>query len=160
MDYTVNSETFNVFWSLLLANISLTSVRGLQSLCGLSYASPRRSFYCMVVDFCSLVNDTLIGAQGLYVNLFILAIHTLSRRKTAGRSPLLLASWAMFILGTTRIIIRLIANGISVCLLQQVVQQRNSASKLLQTYNSLQATEDILFGINKLDHVLFCSRLN
>ncbi|KAJ7111271.1 hypothetical protein C8R44DRAFT_799238 [Mycena epipterygia] len=86
---------------------------------------------------------------GIYVNLFILAIYTLSRRKTAGRSPLLFASWAMFILGTTGIIVRLITTGISVHLLQEVVKQRpNSASKLLRIYNSSQVTENIIFGIN------------
>ncbi|KAJ7152559.1 hypothetical protein C8R46DRAFT_1228776 [Mycena filopes] len=44
---------------------------------------------------------------GLYVNLFILAIYTLHRRRTSGRTWLLAASWMLFVVGTIQTILRI-----------------------------------------------------
>ncbi|KAJ7083854.1 hypothetical protein C8R44DRAFT_862339 [Mycena epipterygia] len=115
----------------------------------------------MVGVFRSFSNDNLIGPEGLYVNLFILAIHTLSRRKTAGRIPLLVASWAMFILGTTGIVVRVIATVLSARVVQQIVQpeeRENYTQKLLRTYGSLAVAEDMIFAINNLVAGLYFSR--
>ncbi|KAJ7083529.1 hypothetical protein C8R44DRAFT_822308 [Mycena epipterygia] len=101
----------------------------------------------MLSNISETCTDLLL--YGIYFNLFIFAIHTLSRRETAGRNPLLVASWAMFILGTTGIVPRVIQTALSVRLLQECLENHaNYTSELWHTYNSLVAAENIIFGIN------------
>ncbi|KAJ7208954.1 hypothetical protein GGX14DRAFT_633045 [Mycena pura] len=50
----------------------------------------------------------------IYIVLFILAVVTLSRRKTAARNVLLAASWLMAVLGTAQIILTLASCGVSI----------------------------------------------
>ncbi|KAJ7699095.1 hypothetical protein B0H16DRAFT_1644279 [Mycena metata] len=49
---------------------------------------------------------------GLYVNLFILAIYTLQRRRTYGRIWLLAASWMLFVVGTLQTILRVMISTV------------------------------------------------
>ncbi|KAJ7083861.1 hypothetical protein C8R44DRAFT_52568 [Mycena epipterygia] len=89
---------------------------------------------------------TALLLYGIYIHLFILAIHTLSRRKTAGRSPLLVASWAMLILGTTSIVLRVTHTVLIVRVVYQIIHQQTP--KFVRPCASLIATEVVIFGIN------------
>ncbi|KAJ7761716.1 hypothetical protein B0H16DRAFT_1530363 [Mycena metata] len=56
---------------------------------------------------CDLFETSVtIFFYGLYVNLFILAIYTLQRRRTYGRIWLLAVSWMLFVVGTLQTILR------------------------------------------------------
>ncbi|KAJ7152556.1 hypothetical protein C8R46DRAFT_1121514, partial [Mycena filopes] len=55
-----------------------------------------------------LVTSTAIFFYGLYVNLFILAVYTLHRRRTSGRTWLLAASGMLFVVGTLQTILRIL----------------------------------------------------
>ncbi|KAJ7083856.1 hypothetical protein C8R44DRAFT_894299 [Mycena epipterygia] len=99
---------------------------------------------------------TALLVYGLYTNLFIFAIYTLSRRKTVGRTPLLVACWAMFIVGTTAIVLGIVGTAISARIVQQVVQQHEN-SELMRISNSLLAAEDIMFVMNNLESgAIYC----
>ncbi|KAJ7214109.1 hypothetical protein GGX14DRAFT_542332 [Mycena pura] len=59
---------------------------------------------------------------GIYINLFILAIYTLSRQnKTAGKNVLLLACGTMFVLGTTQTILWVWSGAVNISILQELV---------------------------------------
>ncbi|KAJ7207901.1 hypothetical protein GGX14DRAFT_114489 [Mycena pura] len=75
--------------------------------------------------FLPVIRPHLIRSTGIYINLFILAIYTLSRRKTAGKKVLLVACWTMFILGTTQIILLLFGAAINIPILQELVDASN-----------------------------------
>jgi hypothetical protein len=68
----------------------------------------------------------LIHVVGIYVVLFILAIFTLSRRKTRGRYVLLVASWVMFPVATTVLIMDVSMTAISVRIVQNVAEDPGS----------------------------------
>ncbi|KAJ7194252.1 hypothetical protein GGX14DRAFT_700974, partial [Mycena pura] len=70
--------------------------------------------------FCGLGLTLVLYA--LYVNLFILAIYILSRRKTAGKNVLLVACCTMFILGTTNVILPILAAATEIQILQALVE--------------------------------------
>ncbi|KAJ7152495.1 hypothetical protein C8R46DRAFT_1228724 [Mycena filopes] len=53
-----------------------------------------------------------IFCYGIYLNLFILALHTLRGRKATGNNILLASTWAMGILGTTQIVLRLVRTAV------------------------------------------------
>ncbi|KAJ7700303.1 hypothetical protein B0H16DRAFT_1642870 [Mycena metata] len=53
-----------------------------------------------------------VFAYGIYLNIFILAIHILRRRKTEGNNVLWVSTWAMVVLATTQIIIRLLRTAV------------------------------------------------
>ncbi|KAJ7206402.1 hypothetical protein GGX14DRAFT_543824 [Mycena pura] len=93
---------------------------------------------------------------GLYVNLFILAIYTLCRRKTAGKNVLLAACCTMFILGTTEIILLICTNAMDIRILQALVEtganlgQATYPVKLSDAFVPLGLAGNIIFVINKL----------
>ncbi|KAJ7159607.1 hypothetical protein C8R46DRAFT_1224189 [Mycena filopes] len=51
-------------------------------------------------------------SYGIYLNLFIISLHTLHRRKTTGNKILLTWTWAMAILGTVQIVLRLVRSAL------------------------------------------------
>ncbi|KAJ7660925.1 hypothetical protein DFH06DRAFT_381799 [Mycena polygramma] len=53
-----------------------------------------------------------IICYGLYVNLFIIAMYTLRRRRTSGRTWLLAASWMLFVIGTLQTVLRVLISTI------------------------------------------------
>jgi hypothetical protein len=93
-------------------------------------------------------------SEGFYLNLFIFAIYSLARRRTAGKHVLLVFSWAMAVLGTTQMILRLITVAMTFHFLLGLIEQGTntsspSSSKLWRTYNSLYMAQEALFAINK-----------
>jgi hypothetical protein len=113
----------------------------------------RRQFSSMVRSFVRVIPKPKCS-EGLYLNLFIFAIYTLARRRTAGKHVLLVFSWAMAVLGTTQMILRLITVAMTFHFLLELVEQGTntgppSSSKLWRTYNSLYIAQEALFAINK-----------
>ncbi|KAJ6501171.1 hypothetical protein C8R47DRAFT_1211428 [Mycena vitilis] len=53
-----------------------------------------------------------IICYGLYGNLFIIAMYTLRRRRTSGRTWLLAASWVLFVVGTLQTVFRVLISTI------------------------------------------------
>ncbi|KAJ7194248.1 hypothetical protein GGX14DRAFT_586883 [Mycena pura] len=92
---------------------------------------------------------------GLYVNLFILAVYTLYRLKTAGKNVLLVACFTMFILGTTQTILHLCTTAIYIRVLQALVKSGANLgpaafpASLTDGFVPLGLAEDIIFAINK-----------
>ncbi|KAJ7152564.1 hypothetical protein C8R46DRAFT_1121533 [Mycena filopes] len=78
----------------------------------------------------------------LYVNLFILAIYTLHRRRTSGRTWLLAASWMLFVVGTIQTILRiLIITVIGGSPTPQIIG-------LLQDRLQLELVDNAVFAVN------------
>ncbi|KAJ7159523.1 hypothetical protein C8R46DRAFT_1108501 [Mycena filopes] len=60
------------------------------------------------------ISGTCVQAfcYGIYLNLFILALHTLHGRKKPGNNILLAWTWAMWLLGTAQIVLRLLQTAV------------------------------------------------
>ncbi|KAJ7191376.1 hypothetical protein GGX14DRAFT_481452, partial [Mycena pura] len=89
---------------------------------------------------------------GIYINLFILAIFTLSRqKKTAGKKVLLLACCTMFVLGTTETFLWVWSGAVNISILQELVDtgghldQADLKSALLTDF-----VADFVFALNNL----------
>ncbi|KAJ7159516.1 hypothetical protein C8R46DRAFT_1108463 [Mycena filopes] len=91
-------------------------------------------------------------AYGICVNLFILAIHILRRRKAAGNTILLTSTCLMCVLATTQIVLRLLKTGVVI----QFVEERMELSIALapssppQTYNKLILAHALVLAVNNL----------
>ncbi|KAJ7726586.1 hypothetical protein B0H14DRAFT_3002073 [Mycena olivaceomarginata] len=80
---------------------------------------------------------------GLYVNLFIVAIYTLRRRRTSGRTWLLGASWMLFVVGTLQIILRISISTILVRTVALLVGRRRSEVPTAEIVDLLQKRLDL-----------------
>ncbi|KAF7355995.1 hypothetical protein MVEN_00928900 [Mycena venus] len=94
---------------------------------------------------------------GFYLNLFIVAIYILSRRKTAGKRVLLAFTCAMAVLGTTQMVLRLAMSVMSSRIFLRSIQHGASfnnavlpPSKFGGTYNSMDNAYHAIFIINNL----------
>ncbi|KAJ7488442.1 hypothetical protein FB451DRAFT_736987 [Mycena latifolia] len=84
---------------------------------------------------------------GVFVVLFILAVYTLSRRKTQGRYILLLTSWAMFIFASTVLILDVVSTVLAVRIVQMSPDVPFSLPRLSST---LTLARNALFSCNTL----------
>jgi hypothetical protein len=95
--------------------------------------------------------QTLICSQAFYLNLFLFAIYTLTRRKTAGKKVLLCFTWAMAVLGTTQMALRLSTAAMTFRILQQFIEQKPFSTSEF-TSGTLRLTQSAVFAINKLGY--------
>ncbi|KAJ7254986.1 hypothetical protein B0H12DRAFT_1114415 [Mycena haematopus] len=93
---------------------------------------------------------------GLYVNLFILAMYTLRRRRTSGRTWLLAATWMLFVVGTLQTILRILISTLlarAVALLVGRSQSEVPTAEivdLLQNRVDLELADNAVFAVNVL----------
>ncbi|KAJ7804756.1 hypothetical protein B0H14DRAFT_1610921 [Mycena olivaceomarginata] len=90
---------------------------------------------------------------GFYLNLFMVALYTLAHRKTAGKRVLLAFTWAMAVMGTTQMSLRLATSFMAGHLLLRFIQQGTSFDAPTTptfgvTYLSLNLTQNAIFVIN------------
>ncbi|KAJ6530140.1 hypothetical protein B0H19DRAFT_1082547 [Mycena capillaripes] len=122
MQYTIDSEKFDFDWN---ATMSLFSGTGLRA----EYR----------------INPT----TGIYINLFLLALHALSRRrKFSGAKLLIVASWIMLVLGTAQMAINIALAVLNARLVQQDVRSQVDP-QLVRSYHVLEILQDLSFALNK-----------
>ncbi|KAJ6475108.1 hypothetical protein C8R47DRAFT_1143547 [Mycena vitilis] len=86
-----------------------------------------------------------------YLNLFILALYTLALRKTAARTILLGFTWAMALLGTTQIILRLLTSTLAARHIYNMFEENPApAGGNWDTVNALTIAQNVLFPVNNL----------
>ncbi|KAJ6530137.1 hypothetical protein B0H19DRAFT_1273805 [Mycena capillaripes] len=85
---------------------------------------------------------------GIYINLFLLSLHTLSRRKAPGVKQLSVASWVMAILGTTQMVVNIAMTAIYARGLQQAVHSQVDP-QLVASLDMLEVLQDLSFALNK-----------
>jgi hypothetical protein len=91
---------------------------------------------------------------GIYVNLFLLSLYTLSHRKTAGTKRLIAASWLMAIIGSTQMALDVAATAEAARLHQEVVDTQISNQHglmmlpLWATLSVLETAKNLTFAIN------------
>ncbi|KAF7342285.1 hypothetical protein MVEN_01816600 [Mycena venus] len=109
------------------------------------------------VNWDDMVTGSAATGVGFYLNLSIVAIYTLIHRKTAGKQVLLAFTWAMTVLGTTQMALRLAASVLGVHLFRRFIQHgmgldASSTFSLSanRPYNSLILCESATFVINNL----------
>ncbi|KAJ7704205.1 hypothetical protein B0H16DRAFT_1747713 [Mycena metata] len=93
----------------------------------------------------------VIWAKGVYIVLFILAVYTLARRKSAGKKLLLGYTWAMAVLGTMQLVLCLVQLWIGPRFVEVFVKQdATSQSELVLLARSLDTAQTIIFAGNNL----------
>ncbi|KAJ6451391.1 hypothetical protein C8R47DRAFT_302483 [Mycena vitilis] len=86
-----------------------------------------------------------------YLNLFIWALYTLTRRKTAGKRVLLGFTWTMAILSTTQIVLTLTTSTMTVRSLPQFIEQGHADLIFSRPYIELHVVvQGAILGINNL----------
>ncbi|KAF7333327.1 hypothetical protein MVEN_02348000 [Mycena venus] len=101
----------------------------------------------MIVRFWQMGVSFLI--YGIYLNLFLLTIHTLSRQRTLGRKPLIIASCVMAVLGTTQIAMNIAETVLAARFVHQVLDAQVSAQiRALTTLSVLSEAQGVVSGIN------------
>ncbi|KAJ7159515.1 hypothetical protein C8R46DRAFT_1286720 [Mycena filopes] len=98
---------------------------------------------------------------GIYLNLFLVAISTLGRRKIPKRGILLLHMWILTVFGTTQVVLCLIETATLVRLVQEYVEHGTTATvlKMAALSKSLQTAQHFVFMTNSLlAHFLFLYR--
>jgi len=88
---------------------------------------------------------------GFYVLLFAIAIFTLHRRQTAGKTFLLAASWTLFLVGTVQTILCIMIAVVSVQIVSILATPFGSTteiSALLHKQNGLNAASEAMFVFN------------
>ncbi|KAJ7159492.1 hypothetical protein C8R46DRAFT_1194832 [Mycena filopes] len=95
-----------------------------------------------------------VFAYGIYFNLFLLSLHTFHRRKLPGNHVLLASTWAMGILATVQIVLRLVRTavvirfvGASMGMDQELTP---SPTSLPGTYNALSMAQVAVFVLNNM----------
>ncbi|KAF8187928.1 hypothetical protein K438DRAFT_2019442 [Mycena galopus ATCC 62051] len=123
MQYTVDSEIFNLGWYFQVTNLSLTAVS--------------------------------LALYGIYVNLFLLSLYTLSLRKTAATKILMVASCMMAVVGSTQMALDVSLTVAAARLLQQIVHSEvvnelglKTLLLLEWTVPALQTAKNVTFTIN------------
>ncbi|KAJ7877029.1 hypothetical protein B0H13DRAFT_2279398 [Mycena leptocephala] len=89
-------------------------------------------------------------SSGIFFVLFIFAIHTLSSRRTHGKSILIAATWVMFIVGTTRLVLHLAQTAMSVYAVQESIQNPAGLKPVRRLLFVLELTQNALFKLNVL----------
>jgi hypothetical protein len=89
-------------------------------------------------------------SSGIFFVLFIFAIHTLSSRRTHGKSILIAATWVMFIVGTTRLVLHLAQTAMSVYAVQESIQNPVGLKPVRRLLFVLELTQNALFKLNVL----------
>ncbi|KAJ7481287.1 hypothetical protein B0H11DRAFT_2023376 [Mycena galericulata] len=99
---------------------------------------------------------------GFYVLLFAIAIFTLSRRQTAGKTLLLAASWTLFLAGTVQTILCVMIATVSFQIVLALVGPLGSTTELSGLFHmrdGLYAASEAIFAINVfLTDLLFLCR--
>ncbi|KAJ6505508.1 hypothetical protein C8R45DRAFT_972906 [Mycena sanguinolenta] len=99
---------------------------------------------------------------GLYVPLFIIAVFSLNRRQTAGKTLLLVASWILFVVGTVQMILCSMIAAVSVQVVSTLVDPLRSPTGIASLQHSqdvLNAGSQALFVVNVfLTDLLFLCR--
>ncbi|KAF7333328.1 hypothetical protein MVEN_02348100 [Mycena venus] len=86
---------------------------------------------------------------GIYLNLFLLTIHTLSRQRTLGRKPLIIASCIMAVLGTTQIALNIVETVLTARFAHQVLRaQVSTQTRALTTLSVLSEAQGVVSAIN------------
>ncbi|KAJ7791384.1 hypothetical protein B0H13DRAFT_2394294 [Mycena leptocephala] len=88
---------------------------------------------------------------GFYVLLFAIAIFTLHRRQTAGKTFLLAASWTLFLVGTVQTILCIMIAVVSVQILSTLAAPPGSTteiSALLHKQDGLDSASEAIFVLN------------
>ncbi|KAJ7040692.1 hypothetical protein C8F04DRAFT_1230752 [Mycena alexandri] len=88
--------------------------------------------------------------HGMFVVLFILAVHILSRRKTTSRRTLLVATWLMFCVGNMRLALDVLATAVSVRIVQDNIQSSANLIAQLRLLFTLQSVQTGFFALNVL----------
>ncbi|KAJ7656579.1 hypothetical protein B0H17DRAFT_1337967, partial [Mycena rosella] len=117
------------------------------------------SWYLLV----SNASETMVSLllYGVYVNLFLLSLYTLSRRKTAGTKPLMVASCIMAIVGSTQMAIDVAVTTEAARFHQQIVhtQVLNEYGLMMlplsMTLPVLYIAQEVTFVINNFITDLF-----
>ncbi|KAF7365945.1 MYND-type domain-containing protein [Mycena venus] len=87
---------------------------------------------------------------GIFFVLFILAIQTLSSRNMQGKSTLIAATWAMFVVGTTRLVLYLVETAMSVYAVQESIQNPAGIDPVRRLLFALGLAQSVLFTLNVL----------
>ncbi|KAJ7022944.1 hypothetical protein C8F04DRAFT_197915 [Mycena alexandri] len=98
---------------------------------------------------------------GIYLNLFLMTIYTLGRRKVAKREILLRHMWILTAFGTTQVVLCLVETTTLIRVVQEFVEQGSSLNvlKLEASSESLQTAQHFTFAVNGLAaHCLFVYR--
>ncbi|KAJ7759235.1 hypothetical protein B0H16DRAFT_1534879 [Mycena metata] len=99
---------------------------------------------------------------GFYVLLFAIAIFTLHRRQTAGKTFLLAASWTLFLVGTVQTILCIMIAVLSVQIVSTLAVPPGSTteiSALLRKQDGLDSASEAIFVLNVfLTDLLFLCR--
>ncbi|KAJ6530125.1 hypothetical protein B0H19DRAFT_1082534 [Mycena capillaripes] len=86
---------------------------------------------------------------GIYISLFLLSLHILSRRRTSpGVKLLIAASCVMAVLATTQMAFNVAGAAINARLLQQTILSQIDP-QLVRLYHALSAVQDLSFALNK-----------
>ncbi|KAJ7770578.1 hypothetical protein B0H16DRAFT_1715236 [Mycena metata] len=88
--------------------------------------------------------------HGIFLVLFMLAIHILSRRKTTSRRTLLAATWLMFWVGNTRLALDVLATAVSIRIVQDNIQSSANLIAQLRLLFTLQSVQTGFFALNVL----------
>jgi Na+/proline symporter len=85
---------------------------------------------------------------GIYVNLFLVSIYTLSRRReTPGINVLIAASCVMAVVATTQMAVNIAGTVITARFVQQLVHVKVLSRP--QSVRTLETVENVLLAINK-----------
>ncbi|KAJ7017885.1 Alpha/Beta hydrolase protein [Mycena alexandri] len=98
---------------------------------------------------------------GMYLMLFIFAVYTLARRKTAAKKLMLGYTWVMGICGTAQLLLCLVQTVLVVSFAEVLVQRDSASSKIISTpellpanfaavSSSLTTTQGVIFTLNNL----------
>ncbi|KAJ7708081.1 hypothetical protein B0H17DRAFT_1031665 [Mycena rosella] len=105
----------------------------------------------MIFECCETCMTLVV--YGIYLNLFILSLYTLARRKTRGRNVLLVASCAMVLLGTVQAVVRFSIAAEVVQLSRQLVHEGHKfppSPEWVGAYPALIRMQNVVFSFNNL----------
>ncbi|KAF7353849.1 hypothetical protein MVEN_01070500 [Mycena venus] len=88
---------------------------------------------------------------GFYVLLFVIAIFTLYRRQTAGKTLLLAACWTLFLVGTVQTILCIMTMAVSFQIVSTLIGPLGLATEisgLLHLRSGLDSASEAIFVIN------------
>ncbi|KAK7012598.1 hypothetical protein R3P38DRAFT_2790261 [Favolaschia claudopus] len=87
---------------------------------------------------------------GLYIALFLLSLYALSRRRTTGTRPLVMASYVMAVMGTTQIALTVAIAVENLNLLQGIGEgNEGRITSMIHVGRGLNIAEGVTFVVNK-----------
>jgi hypothetical protein len=159
--YTAAPVIFSDYWNDMLGLLWKASVRG-SDCSGKSFLlnGTKMSLFLhgFVVDEYFFADLPDPPSSGIFFVLFIFAIHTLSGRRTHGKSILIAATWVMFIVGTTRLVLHLAQTAMSVYAVQESIQNPAGLKPVRRLLFVLELTQNALFKLNVLVETRFIPR--